>query len=69
MLASHMDRSRSFLFNQAIDQLLELHTWQIDRTIEGIEAADKGHFASNAEIERILNKYAGPCCPEMARAV
>ena len=40
MLASQMDRSRSYLVNQAIDQLLELHTWQIDRTIEGIEAAE-----------------------------
>ncbi|MCZ0943938.1 MAG: CopG family transcriptional regulator [Gammaproteobacteria bacterium] len=58
MLASQMDRSRSHLLNQAIDQLLELHTWQIDRTIEGIEAADEGHFASDAENERILNKCA-----------
>ena len=58
MLASQMDRSRSYLVDQVIDQLLELHKWQIGRTLEGIEAADKGHFASDAEIERILNKYA-----------
>ena len=36
MLASQMDRSRSYLVNQAIDQLLEPHAWQIDRTVEGI---------------------------------
>ncbi len=41
-LASQMDRSRNYLVNQAIDQLLEIHAWQIDRTKEGIKAADEG---------------------------
>ena len=41
-LASQMDRSRNYLVNQAIDQLLEIHAWQIDRTKEGIKAADDG---------------------------
>ncbi|MFV0276324.1 MAG: CopG family ribbon-helix-helix protein, partial [Parahaliea sp.] len=30
-LANQMDRSRNYLVNQAIDQLLELHAWQIER--------------------------------------
>ncbi|MGB5718503.1 MAG: ribbon-helix-helix domain-containing protein [Gammaproteobacteria bacterium] len=34
-LASQMDRSRNYLVNQAIDQLLEIHAWQIERTCEG----------------------------------
>ena len=57
-LASQMDRSRNYLVNQAIDQLLELHAWQIERTEEGIKAADEGRFASDAEMERVFNKYA-----------
>jgi predicted transcriptional regulator len=57
-LAGQMDRSRNYLVNQAIDQLLELHTWQIERTKEGIKAADEGRFASDAEMERVFNKYA-----------
>lgn len=56
-LASQMDRSRNYLVNQAIDQLLEIHAWQIKRTKEGIKAADEDRFASDTEMERIFNKY------------
>ena len=48
-LASQMDRSRNYLVNQAIDQLLEIHAWQIERTKDGIEAADEGRFAGDTE--------------------
>jgi len=56
-LASKMERSRNYLVNQAIDQLLELHAWQIERVKEGIKAADSGRFANGAEITRVFNKY------------
>ena len=56
-LASKMDRSRNYLVNHAIDQLLEVHSWQIARTKEGIKAADEGRFASDTEMNRIFNKY------------
>ncbi len=52
-----MERSRNYLVNQAIDQLLALHTWQIERAKEGIKAADELRFVGDAEMERILNKY------------
>jgi len=56
-IARQQDRSRNYLVNQAIDQLLELHAWQDERVKEGIKAADEKRFASNAEMERIFNKY------------
>ena len=56
-LAKQMDRSRNYLVNKAIDQLLELHIWQDDQVKEGIKAADKGQFASDAEVRRIFEKY------------
>lgn len=56
-LASKMDRSRNYLVNQAIDQLLEVHAWQIKRIRGGIKAADEGRFASDTEMNRIFNKY------------
>ncbi len=56
-LASQMDRSRNYLVNQAIDQLLEVHAWQIERTKEGVKAADEGRFASDSEMEQIFDKY------------
>jgi len=56
-LAKQMDRSRNYLVNQAIDQLLELHAWQIERVKEGVKAADEGRFADAAEMKRIFDKY------------
>ncbi len=56
-LAKRMDRSRNYLINQAIDQLLEVHAWQIERVKEGGKAADEGRFASDAEMKRIFNQY------------
>ena len=56
-LASQMDRSRNYLVNQAIDQLLEIHAWQIEQTKRGIKAADEGRFASDNEMEQIFSKY------------
>ncbi len=56
-LAKQMERSRNYLVNQAIDQLLELHAWQNERVKVGIKAADKGRFVSDKAMERIFNKY------------
>lgn len=56
-LAKLRDRSRNYLVNQAIDQLLEVQAWQIEQTKAGIKAADEDRFASDAEMERIFNKY------------
>lgn len=56
-LAKQQDRSRNYLVNQAIDQLLELHAWQVERVKEGIKAADESRFASDAEMAKIFNKY------------
>lgn len=56
-LAKQQDRSRNYIVNQAIDQLLNLQAWQIERTKAGIKAADEGTFASDTNMERIFNKY------------
>ncbi len=56
-IAKQQDRSRNYMVNQAIDQLLELHAWQNERVKEGINAADQGRFASDADMARILDKY------------
>lgn len=56
-LAKQMDRSRNYVVNQAIDQLLDLHAWQDKRVKEGILAADQGRFASDDEMERVFDGY------------
>jgi len=59
-IAKQQDRSRNYLVNQAIDQLLELHAWQTERVMEGIKAADEGRFASDADMAKIFSKYENP---------
>ncbi len=56
-IAKQQDRSRNYLVNQAIDQLLDLHVWQSKRVQEGIKAADEGHFASDVDMAKIFSKY------------
>ena len=56
-IAKQQDRSRNYVVNQAIDQLLELQEWQIERVKEGIAAGDQGRFASDAEMTKIFRKY------------
>ncbi|MCH8071808.1 MAG: ribbon-helix-helix protein, CopG family [Proteobacteria bacterium] len=56
-LAKQQDRSRNYLVNQAIDQLLELHAWQDERVKEGIKAAHEGRFTSDKKMAKIFSKY------------
>jgi len=56
-IAKQQDKSRNYLVNQAIDQLLELHAWQNEQIRRGIRAADEGHIASDAAMAKIFNKY------------
>lgn len=56
-LAKQQDRSRNYLVNQAIEQLLEMQAWQVERIEEGSKAADEDRFADDAEMARIFNKY------------
>ena len=56
-LAKQQDRSRNYLVNQAIEQMLEMQAWQVERIEEGIKAADEDRFANDAEMARIFNKY------------
>lgn len=49
-LVSRLDRSRNDLVNQAIKEYLDLHAWQIEKTQEGIEAADRGHTIPHEDV-------------------
>lgn len=53
-LAAAMDRPRSYLVNQAIDQFLEYHAWKLDRVEEGRAAADRGDLRPHEDLFRGL---------------
>jgi predicted transcriptional regulator len=59
-LAERTGRSRDWLVNQAVQEYLAVQAWQLDKITEGIEAADRGDFADQAEIDRIAGKYDRP---------
>jgi predicted transcriptional regulator len=52
-LAISTERSRETLVADAVRQYVELQTWQIERVREGLEAADRGDFATDEELDAI----------------
>jgi len=56
-LAKRTDRSPTQLATKAIQDFVALNAWQIAKIEEGIAAADRGDFATEEEMERLLAKY------------
>ena len=56
-LAERTDRSRSWLAARAIEEFIALNAWQIEKIEAGINAADRGDFANDREVARVLGKY------------
>jgi predicted transcriptional regulator len=52
-LAADTDRSRNWLAAKAIENYIEINAWQIARIKEGIAQADRGEFATEAELDAI----------------
>ena len=48
-LAAAMDRSRSWVINQAIEQYLDHEEWFAEAVKEGVTAADRGHLVPHEE--------------------
>ena len=57
-LAEKTDRTRSWLVARAVDEYVALNAWQIGKIEDGIAAADRGDFASDADVERVRAKFA-----------
>ena len=49
-IAGSLDRSRNYLVNQAIQEYLETHAWQIEKITEGIDAADRGELVEHDQV-------------------
>jgi predicted transcriptional regulator len=49
-LADSLDRSRNYLVNQALKEYLEQHAWQIEKTTQGIAAADRGELVDHDDV-------------------
>jgi predicted transcriptional regulator len=56
-LAKQTDRSRSWLVSRAVEDYVALNAWQIAKIEEGLAAARRGDFASDAEVAEIRRKH------------
>jgi RHH-type rel operon transcriptional repressor/antitoxin RelB len=58
-LSAAMSRSRSFIAAEAIREYVAINDWQIAEIKKGIAEADRGDFASDADVERTVRKWTG----------
>jgi predicted transcriptional regulator len=57
VVASALDRDRSYIINEAVDAYLELHRWEIEQIKKALAEAAAGDFATDEEMEALNNKY------------
>ena len=58
-LAKATARTKSYLAAQAVRNYLDLNEWQIAEIKKGIAEADRGEFATDAEVKRVFAKIRG----------
>ena len=56
-IASQADRNLSYIINEALDNYLEIHSWQIEHINHAIQEADEGKFASEDDISTFFDQH------------
>ncbi|KJF71393.1 UNVERIFIED_ORG: putative transcriptional regulator [Rhizobium sp. SORGH_AS260] len=56
-IAQKLDRSRSYMAAQAIEDFVAREEWQLAEIEAGIAEADRGEFASDDDVARVVGKY------------
>lgn len=56
-IAQKLDRSRSYMAAQAIQDFVSREEWQLAEIEAGIAEADRGEFASDDDVARVVGKY------------
>jgi len=56
-LAEVMDRDRSYLLNEAVNNYLEVQQWHAEQIRTAIKGADAGEFASEEEVKAAFNAF------------
>lgn len=55
-LADSLDRDRSYLINEAVEDYLEVQRYHLERIQAGIKAADDGEVLDHADVKRLVAK-------------
>lgn len=56
-IAEKLDRSRSYMAAQAIEDYVAREEWQLAEIEVGLAEADRGEFASDQDVAKIVGKY------------
>lgn len=56
-LAEKLDRSRSYMAAKAIEAFVEQQEWQLTEIEAGLAEADRGEFASDEDVAKVVGKY------------
>ncbi len=57
-LAVRTERSRSWLISKAVEDYVQLNSWQLEKIEAGVKEADAGEFASEEDVARVRGKFA-----------
>ena len=55
-LSKSMNRSRSFVAAQAIQEYVSVNEWQINEIKKGLAEADAGDFATDEEMQQTIRR-------------
>jgi predicted transcriptional regulator len=56
-IAEKLDRSRSYMVAKAIEEFVSREEWQLAEIEDGLAMADRGEFASDDDVARVVAKY------------
>jgi RHH-type transcriptional regulator, rel operon repressor / antitoxin RelB len=56
-LSRAMNRTRSFVASEAIREYVTLNEWQIEEIKKGIAEAERGDFATDDDVNRVVKKW------------
>ncbi len=56
-MAKHLNRSRSWIINQALDRFLEYEEWLVTEVKEGLKEVERGEIASDEEVAATFRKW------------
>ncbi|MBZ9732080.1 MULTISPECIES: CopG family ribbon-helix-helix protein [unclassified Mesorhizobium] len=59
-LAEKVDRSRSYVAAQAIEDYVAREEWQLAEIEAGLDEADRGEFAREKDLAGVIAKYVKP---------
>ena len=59
-IAGAFGKNLSAVINEALDQYIDLHEWQLAHIKKGVKAARRGDFATDAGVKAFFDKYGKP---------